>query len=61
MLSLIHIYMCEDLLSYYDMFGGGVSEGDQRLVSNIYELREICLLYTSLTSVLPGSMLPEAM
>lgn len=33
--------MCEDLLGYYDMFGGGVSEGDQRLVSNIYDLRQI--------------------
>ena len=33
--------MCEDLLGYYDMFSGGVSEEEQRLVSNIYELREI--------------------
>ena len=33
--------MCEDLLGYYDMFSGGVSEGDQRLVSNIYDLRQI--------------------
>ena len=33
--------MCEDLLGYYDMFSSGVSEEEQRLVSNIYDLREI--------------------